>query len=62
MILGMSLETFTVLHTIISLVAIAAGLMSFWWHVRLARLTRMRTRSDSLAANGRLDLLAAPIR
>ena len=27
MILGMSLETFTVLHTIISLVAIAAGLI-----------------------------------
>ena len=42
MVLGMSIATFTLLHVIISLVAIAAGLVVFWgmlWSNKLAAWT-----------------------
>jgi hypothetical protein len=44
MILGMSVATFTVLHVVISLIAIASGLVVFWgmlWSNRLAAWTAL---------------------
>lgn len=40
MILGMSLETFTLLHVIISLIGIAAGLVVIWGLLKMRALPR----------------------